>query len=129
MPASAQFLEPAVRKSPGGEYIFTCPLCKKEIGGLTLANTEMIVGSHMETDHPNHLKLEKVDHPPHYNDGAIECIDALASALGPDGFAAFCVGNAVKYLWRYRHKGSPTEDLKKARWYLDRAIDPTGKTR
>lgn len=66
-----------------------------------------------------------VNSPPHYRahyrDGAVECITALQSALGPDGFVAYCQGNCIKYLWRWRHKGG-MQDLHKARWYLDRLI-------
>lgn len=62
-----------------------------------------------------------VNHPPHYTQGGVECIDAIEAALGAEGFEAFCTGNAAKYLWRWRHKGG-VEDLRKARWYLDRAI-------
>ena len=62
-----------------------------------------------------------VNHPPHYNQGSIECIDAIISATeGLDGDEAFLVGSAIKYLWRYRHKGKPLEDLEKARWYLNK---------
>jgi hypothetical protein len=60
-----------------------------------------------------------VDHPPHYNQGAIECIDAIAAALTSEEFAGFCKGNAIKYLWRANHKGGAT-DLQKAQWYLGR---------
>ncbi len=34
----------------------------------------------------------------------------------------FCLGNVVKYVLRADGKGVPIEDLKKARWYLDREI-------
>jgi len=34
----------------------------------------------------------------------------------------FCLGNAVKYIWRADEKGRDIEDLQKARWYLDREI-------
>lgn len=60
-----------------------------------------------------------VDHPDHYNQGGVECIDALdACGFGLD----FCVGNAIKYLWRFKEKQKPVEDLRKARWYIDHAI-------
>lgn len=61
-----------------------------------------------------------VNHPEHYTQGGIECIDAEKAALG-DLFMGFLIGNTLKYLWRFRHKNG-LEDLKKARWYLDRAI-------
>lgn len=61
-----------------------------------------------------------VEHPKHYNQGGVECIDALDSC----GFGLdFCVGNAIKYLWRFKEKAKPVEDLEKARWYLDHAIE------
>jgi hypothetical protein len=65
---------------------------------------------------------DPVNHPPHYNQGGVECIDALAAAtVGKTGIEAVCVGNVIKYLWRCEMKGG-LEDLKKARWYLDRLI-------
>jgi hypothetical protein len=66
------------------------------------------------------LTVDNVNHPPHYNQGGIECIDAIKAATG-SGFIKYCTGNVIKYLWRYDNKGG-LEDLKKAAWYLDRAI-------
>lgn len=55
----------------------------------------------------------------HYRqEGDVECITALRSALGPEGFRGFCAGNVIKYVWRYRHKGTPADDLDKALQYL-----------
>jgi hypothetical protein len=64
---------------------------------------------------------DPVNHPSHYCSGDIECIDAIASALGHDGLIAFCRGNAIKYLWRAGLKGDIEEDLRKAAWYCERA--------
>ena len=71
---------------------------------------------------------ETVNHPRHYNahPSGIECI-AVAEHFN------FCLGNAIKYIWRAGEKGDFVEDLEKARWYLDReikrriasAVDPT----
>ena len=66
------------------------------------------------------LTTDNVKHPPHYNQGGIECIEAIKAALG-DGFVAYLRGNCIKYLWRCEHKGG-IEDLRKAAFYLDRAI-------
>ena len=63
---------------------------------------------------------DNVNHPKHYTQGGVECIDAIKSAVG-EGFEAYCAGNVLKYVFRYRHKGG-VEDLKKARWYMDRLI-------
>jgi hypothetical protein len=62
-----------------------------------------------------------VNHPPHYQ-GKVECIDAIEAALGDDGFVAHCRGTAMKYIYRAGRKGESVEDLRKAAWYLDRAI-------
>lgn len=58
-----------------------------------------------------------VNHPKHYTGRNIgyECIDITQHQT-------FCVGNAIKYLWRYQDKGKPLEDLEKARWYAHRAM-------
>jgi len=66
---------------------------------------------------------DMVNHPPHYTQGGIECIDAIRAALGDDGFRAYCRGAAIKYLWRGPLKGAETQDYEKARWYLDRLIE------
>lgn len=58
-----------------------------------------------------------VNHPSHYNVGSIEVIDAIE-----DWRLGFHAGNVVKYVARAGHKGNEVEDLKKARWYLDRLI-------
>jgi len=63
---------------------------------------------------------DSVNHPPHYNQGGIECLEAIKAAVG-DGFTAYLRGNVIKYLWRCEHKGG-VEDLRKAAFYLDRAI-------
>lgn len=64
-----------------------------------------------------------VDHPPHYGggDNVYETIKVIeAWGLG------FTLGNAIKYISRAEHKGAAVEDLKKARWYLDREIEKRG---
>lgn len=60
--------------------------------------------------------------PSHYQQGNVECIDAIRSALGKDGFCDYCSGNVLKYVFRWRHKNG-IEDLKKARVYLGWLID------
>lgn len=62
--------------------------------------------------------MSTVDHPKHYNAGKIEVIDAIE-----DWGLGFHLGNVVKYVARANYKGKPLEDLKKAQWYLNRAIE------
>ncbi len=63
------------------------------------------------------MTKEMVNHPPHYNHGRFEVIDVIE-----DWNLSFNLGNTVKYIARADHKGSAVEDLKKARWYLEREI-------
>lgn len=60
---------------------------------------------------------DMVNHPPHYTShpSGVECIQ-ITEHMG------FCIGNAVKYLWRADMKGRAIEDLEKARFYIDREI-------
>lgn len=63
-----------------------------------------------------------VDHPPHYNNGHIECIEAIEAMLTPDEFVGYLRGNSLKYRWRFRYKTKPIEDLRKARWYEEKLM-------
>lgn len=64
--------------------------------------------------------MEMVNHPEHYNKGAVECIDAIDSAVaGLSGENGFYIGTAIKYLFRWKWKGG-VEDIDKAIWYLER---------
>jgi hypothetical protein len=66
--------------------------------------------------------VDVVNSPPHYKTGGIEAIEGIEASMGPEAFAGYLKGNIMKYMWRYERKGKPIEDLKKARWYLDRLI-------
>jgi hypothetical protein len=66
--------------------------------------------------------VDMVNSPPHYNASGIECIHAIAAATD-EGFQYYLQGNIMKYLWRYRYKDKPLEDLNKAKWYLDKLIE------
>lgn len=66
--------------------------------------------------------VNNVDHPSHYNEGKIECIDAMVETFGKTSVQDFCVLNAFKYIWRYKHKGKPKEDIEKAVWYLNKYL-------
>jgi len=61
--------------------------------------------------------IDMVNSPPHYNDGEIECIDAIEASMTKEAFRGYLKGNMLKYLWRYENKGGK-EDLDKANWYL-----------
>lgn len=65
---------------------------------------------------------DNVNHPSHYNNGDIEVIDYIKDKLGKDGYEAFCIGNVIKYISRYKFKNGK-EDLNKAMTYLSWAIE------
>jgi hypothetical protein len=67
------------------------------------------------------IQEDLVNHPSHYTDGAIECIEGIEAQQTLEEFRGYLKGNIAKYLWRERHKGG-LESLKKAQWYLDRLI-------
>ena len=60
---------------------------------------------------------DMVNRPPHYTTGKIEVLDFIL-----DQKFGYLAGQVIKYVSRYRHKNSAVEDLKKARFYLDRLI-------
>jgi hypothetical protein len=65
---------------------------------------------------------DNVNHPSHYTQGSIECIDAIAEATKfLRGIEATDTGNILKYMWRWNNKNG-LEDLRKARWYLNHLI-------
>ena len=66
-----------------------------------------------------------VVHPPHYNAGSIECIDALNAMVESwhDPVAAVLAWQAVKYIWRSPFKRNPAQDIRKAQFYLSRLLE------
>ncbi|UPH36715.1 DUF3310 domain-containing protein [Prescottella equi] len=64
---------------------------------------------------------DPVNHPGHYTShpSGVECIQVTEHM-------SFCLGNAIKYIWRADLKGNAIEDLQKARWYVDREIARLG---
>lgn len=74
------------------------------------------------TDKKPNCITNAIDHPSHYNRGKIEVIDFIEG----QGLS-FHLGNVIKYVARAGSKGNKLEDLKKARWYLDRYINEVMK--
>ena len=66
---------------------------------------------------------DNVNSPSHYTNGNIECITGIEASFDTAAeFAGYCKGNVMKYLWRYKRKNG-IEDLRKARWYLNKLIE------
>ena len=72
------------------------------------------------TEKKKEEKYDPINKPKHYNQGGIEVFDFIKS----NNFN-YAQGNVVKYVSRYRHKGTPIQDLMKAKWYLTKLIEET----
>ena len=68
---------------------------------------------------------DQVNHPSHYKQGRVEAIEVIEDVVtgAPDAVTGYLVGQTLKYLLRAWHKGNTMQDLQKAAWYLNRAID------
>ena len=69
------------------------------------------------------IHYDSVNHPKHYtaHPSGVECIQ-ITEHMG------FCLGNAMKYIWRADLKADAVEDLRKAVWYIEREIARRGKS-
>ena len=87
---------------------------------LASFNQDMLVSTsanQIAVDVNNFVDL--VNSPPHYTAGGIECFDAIEAALSAEEMRGYIKGNAMKYIWREKHKGG-AESIAKACWYLGR---------
>jgi|TARA_R100000084_G_scaffold64748_1_gene28155 hypothetical protein len=68
---------------------------------------------------------DQINSPAHYTKGRVEAIDVIEDVVAgaPDAVTGYLVGQTLKYLLRAWHKGNTMQDLQKAAWYLNRAID------
>ena len=64
---------------------------------------------------------DPIHKPKHYNQGAVQAIEAIKSSMSADSFHGYLKGNIMKYMWRYELKKG-LQDLLKAQWYLHRLI-------
>lgn len=91
------------------------PMIAKEDSWKTLSVTTSNTPMQIEMFEP---KPDAVNHPAHYKVGGIETIDFIEAKD-----LSYHLGNVVKYVTRADHKGNKLEDLRKAQWYLTRAIE------
>ena len=72
---------------------------------------------------------DMVNSPSHYTSGDMETIDIIRHVIGSyNGFQALLAGNIVKYICRANFKGNKLQDLKKAKWYMDRLVKEEEET-
>lgn len=101
------------------------PTCNYPVGqceGWCVEETERMAYIDKYDIQKPETNADMVNHPPHYTQGGIECIDAIQAALTPEEFRGYCKAAALKYLWRLNHKGTLKENAEKAAWYLNKLI-------
>lgn len=86
---------------------------------IDISNRAVTYVGSLNQDSVNH---DSVDHPSHYETGKFECIDVMVETQGVEAVKNFCICNAMKYIYRHKHKNG-VEDVKKARWYLNKFIE------
>ena len=98
-----------------------CKGCKHELTGRELSAVTPCVDCQRyfpksEEDYYEPAP-DTVNHPAHYTECSLECIDVMLAVFGRKAVTDFCILNAFKYMWRYEHKNG-LEDLQKAERYL-----------
>lgn len=106
--AEGKELECCPRVVGGTDYYF----CSKDIEKPEKFTTKDVL---------KQVKADQINHPKHYTQGSIECLDAIKESLTQEGYKGYLKGNIMKYLWRYEYKNG-YEDLGKANFYLDKLI-------
>lgn len=77
----------------------------------------------MDSKYSKNSKWGEINKPNYYTNG-VECIDVMIQQYGIDAVIQFCICNAFKYMFRCKQKhSSPLDDLKKAQWYINKAIE------
>lgn len=104
-----------------GRWPKYCPECLPKYSKVPKKKEVQTIVEKVEPEAKN-IELPKkedvINHPSHYTRGKIEVIDFIEDQQLP-----YHLGNVIKYISRAGHKGDKLEDLKKARWYLDRYIN------
>ena len=66
---------------------------------------------------------EEINSPSHYNNNTMETISLIKNSMKVLEYEGYLKGNIIKYVSRHKYKGKALQDLKKARWYLNRLIE------
>lgn len=113
------------------------PKVKLTLKGLQEPTENSLPGSQVEWDKffeelkkesnsDSEKEFDPVSKAAHYNQGSIECIDALETCMTTEELKGFLKGNVIKYLWRTNDKNG-IQDLEKAQWYLNKLVEVSKK--
>ena len=117
---------------PAREYYVSCSGCPAyDACGASLTGHEdcwAYIARYMTIENAASETIpDNVNHPKHYETGKFECIDVMVETQGEEAVKAYCLCAAFKYLYRHKWKNG-LEDIKKARWYLDKFIELEGES-
>lgn len=113
---------------PLPSFMAPCRSCKGTVRPNSVQYTERPDLWEPITKPEPEAENDVVNHPSHYTQGGIECIDAMESAFGAAQLAVYCKIAAFKYIWRCERKNG-AEDVKKAIWYLNKFLELEGDTK
>lgn len=102
-------------------YFYSCPICQQETAGQEIGNTacgNRDCSSFMRAG----ARLSPLPDNSHYKQGSIDPLQYV-EAIGDAEYVGACILNVVKYVTRYRFKGSALDDLAKAKDYVDKLIE------
>ena len=102
------------------DILFRTPTYIEYVKTPTYAE-EQLANAEKKTEKP---KEDMVNHPSHYTQGEIECIEAIKyinDKLHTEGYEGYCLGNFIKYIWRCNFKNG-WEDIDKAIFYLNKLL-------
>jgi len=93
-----------------------------------LPGSDVFGASHSELPDIEYRETEPspvdiINQPPHYTHAAVEAIDLIESLGYGEGY---CIGSAIKYLYRAKHKDDEAENLRKAAWHISRRLEQLG---
>ena len=91
-----------------------------DIADVPFDDNELTDDEYLKADGVPTAENDPVNHPSHYTQGKVECIDAMEQALGTEVVKGYCLGACFKYLWRRKLKGNEEQDIRKSLWYFDK---------
>lgn len=105
---------------------YQCPL-EKDCENITCDGRETayrLIAKHFDEPLDDEVvntqtEPDMVNHPPHYTNGGMECIDEMILVFGKEAVANFCICNAWKYRYRAITKNGE-EDMQKSHWYINK---------
>lgn len=106
-------------------FIDFCNVCKNNINSNCKIHKQCTYDGATQ---PSQFEVKEivndpVNHPSHYTQGKVECIEAMEASSTPEQFVGYLKNAVMKYIWRVGLKDDSLQDIKKAQWYLNKLIN------